>query len=85
MSENNSGNEVLMFAIGGLIGAGLSLLLAPCSGEETRRRLAAWINEGKDQAKRFVDQEVESIRGRKEQVSAAWDAGKKAYRDNSPA
>jgi len=65
MSENNSGNEVLMFAIGGLIGAGLSLLLAPCSGEETRRRLAAWINEGKDQAKRFVAERYRQVRLRK--------------------
>ncbi len=85
MSENNSGKDVMLFAIGGLVGAAIGLLLAPCSGEETRKRLAHWMSEGKDKARHFIDEETELLKGKKEQISAAWEAGKKAYKDNAPA
>jgi gas vesicle protein len=51
MSSQNSG--VLFFAglvVGGLVGAGLALLLAPQSGEETRGQIRAKSFELKDQA-----------------------------------
>jgi gas vesicle protein len=51
MSSQNSG--VLFFAglvVGGLVGAGLALLLAPQSGEETRGQIRAKSPELKDQA-----------------------------------
>jgi gas vesicle protein len=85
MSENNSGKDVMVFAIGGLIGAALGLLLAPCSGDETRKRLAGWMSEGKDKARHFITEETELLKGKKEQISAAWEAGKKAYKENTPA
>jgi gas vesicle protein len=45
ISENESaahggaGGTALAFLIGGILGAGVGLLMAPCSGEETRRKL----------------------------------------------
>jgi len=85
MSDNNSGKEVMLFAIGGLVGAVLGLLLAPCSGDETRKRLAHWMSESKDKARHFIGEETELLKGKKEQISAAWEAGKKAYKDSTPA
>lgn len=85
MSDNNSGKEVLVFAIGAAIGTAIGLMLAPCSGDETRKRLAHWVGESKDKAKHFIDEETETLKHKKEQISAAWEAGKKAYKDGSPA
>ena len=30
--------------LGGLVGAGVALLLAPCKGEETRKKLKTWTS-----------------------------------------
>jgi gas vesicle protein len=38
--DGNSFGPVIGFALGTLVGAGIALLLAPASGERTRRRLA---------------------------------------------
>jgi gas vesicle protein len=54
MSEQN-GNEAIggltALAVGALIGAGLTLLFAPCSGEETRARLARQAEDLKNKAR----------------------------------
>ena len=42
MSGRGSSGFSSGVALGGLIGAGLALLFAPRSGEETRRKLADW-------------------------------------------
>ena len=39
MSEKNSGEGVLSFILGGIIGACLAILFAPNTGNETRRKL----------------------------------------------
>ena len=60
-----SGTALLSFFVGGFIGAGVALLVAPKTGEETRkmiRELAEdtkakaedWIEEVKDKASGFV-------------------------------
>ena len=60
-----------------------ALLFAPCSGEETRRRLGGWIDESRKKTREILDEEREAFRHKKEQVQAAWQAGKKAYEENS--
>jgi gas vesicle protein len=81
MAENDSGTSVLAFALGGLVGAALGILLAPCSGNETRRRLARWSDDAKEKAQDLVEGEAQTLRQKKEQIQAAWEAGKKAYRE----
>jgi gas vesicle protein len=60
-----SGNALLSFLVGGLIGAGAALLMAPKTGEATRRMIRElaedtkakaedWIEEVKDKASGFV-------------------------------
>ena len=81
MADNNSGESILAFMLGGIAGAALGVLLAPCSGEETRRRLAEWLEESREKTKHFIDEEREVLQHKKEQLNAAWQAGKKAYQD----
>jgi gas vesicle protein len=61
----HSGTVLLSFLVGGLIGAGLALLVAPKTGEETRRMIRElaedtkataedWIDEVKDKASGYV-------------------------------
>lgn len=90
--NNHSGGTVLGFLIGGAIGAGLALLYAPASGEETRRR----IRQGVDKAKTRTQEEYEtvlaeieerldaiksSVQEKKDEVRAAYEAGKEAYQN----
>lgn len=39
MSETQGNGLLIGFLVGAVAGAGAALLLAPCSGEETRRKL----------------------------------------------
>src|SRR5262245_55249282 len=80
------------FFLGVGIGVAVGLLFAPKSGEETRELIRSKAEEGKDYLKRRGEEARESAgewveRGRtavsrqKEQLSAAMEAGKQAYRD----
>jgi len=73
----------LAFLAGALIGAGIALLLAPYSGEETRSKLREYAGRAKDdliergrEAKATFDKAVE--RGR-ETFDSAKERGKQAY------
>lgn len=80
------------FFLGMGIGVAVGILFAPKSGEETRELIRAKAGEGKDYLKRRGEEARESAsewveRGRtavgrqKEQLSAAVEAGKQAYRE----
>ena len=80
------------FFLGVGIGVAVGLLFAPKSGEETRDLIRSKADEGKEFLKRRSDEARESAtewveRGRtavsrqKEQLSAAMEAGKQAYRE----
>ena len=66
------------FAIGALVGAGIALLYAPCSGKETRE---VWARELKDKAGDALDKAKEMLRERKTEIAAALEAGKEAMRE----
>jgi gas vesicle protein len=58
--ENNQGATILVtFLIGGIVGAGLALLLAPQSGRKTRKQIADMAEEvldyTSDYAKKLKD------------------------------
>jgi len=80
------------FFLGMGIGVAVGILFAPKSGEETRDLIRSKAGEGKDFLKRRGEEARESAtewveRGRtavgrqKEQLSAAVEAGKQAYRE----
>ncbi len=93
MSENNSNTLGVMFAflLGGLIGAGLALLYAPSSGEETRKRLKEQMAKQGDELNEIYESAVdtveegmgkvkEAIEEKKSAVINAYEAGRDAYK-----
>lgn len=93
MGEEASGSEKALYLIlGAMIGATAALLLAPRSGEETRKLIASKARDGadvissrtKDVAGRTteaVDKGKEILQQQRDQISAAIEAGKQAYKD----
>lgn len=92
MSDDSNGSNLAFFLAGLGVGAALALLFAPKSGEETREYLAQKAEEGKDyvtsrgrdlrrQAGDLVERGKDIVTQQKEQLAAAFDAGKQAYQD----
>src|SRR5215475_4157784 len=97
MGENSSGggDKFLFFVVGAGIGAVLALLFAPKSGRETRELIARTANDSRDfltnkmtegrqvidDFSTFLDKSKEAVQRQKEQLSAAFEAGKAAYRE----
>lgn len=84
MSENNSnhvGGYLAAFTLGAAIGAGIALLYAPRSGEQTRKLLVKKGEELCDKAEETLEDAKEFIRGKKEEITAAIEAGKEALRE----
>jgi len=89
VEREDTGGHVVAFLVGALIGAGIALLLAPGSGQETRRRLmdgGARIRDaagtGMREAQRHIGEKLEmareGARGGVEAVKGAVEVGKKA-------
>lgn len=85
-----SASRVLYFLLGLGLGSLISVLLAPQSGDETRSYLFQKVRGASDYAQRkarevqaraenSVEQGKEVVRKRKQQLSAAVDAGREAY------
>jgi gas vesicle protein len=85
-------NRVSYFFLGLGLGVAVGVLFAPKSGEETRDFLRSKAEEGTDYVKRraddlresaadAIDRSKEGIRRHKENLSAAVDAGRQAYRE----
>lgn len=85
-----SGEKALFFLVGAAIGAAAALLLAPRSGAETRKLIVTRAREGADvvvsrskavadMASTYLDRGKEALQQHKDQLSAAFEAGKQAY------
>jgi len=88
--DSCSGEKALFFMVGAAIGAATALLLAPRSGAETRKLIAARARESADvvanrsrdvadMASTYLDRGKEALQHQKDQLSAAFEAGKQAY------
>ncbi len=86
----SSGSVLLSFLLGGLVGAGVALLLAPQSGPETRRRIKEFADDVSEKATGYVGQAKEKVvttvgkakdmyEEKKTALNAAVEAGKEAY------
>ncbi|KAF0182528.1 MAG: hypothetical protein FD164_1091 [Nitrospirae bacterium] len=56
----NAGSVFLAFLLGGAVGAGVALLLAPQSGVETRRKIREISDDVKDRAAEYAEQAKET-------------------------
>ena len=90
--ENNPVSKLGYFLVGGGIGAVIALLFAPRSGRETRDIITQKAVESKEKiasagrdvsgkVSGYVDKGKDVVNTQKEQISAAIEAGKQAYRD----
>jgi len=52
---HSTGSLLLTFILGGIIGAGIALLTAPKSGEETRKKIKEFSNELLEKAKQTLE------------------------------
>jgi len=86
----SAGSVLLAFVLGGVVGAGIALLTAPQSGEETRNKIKEFTDETRKKAGDYAGQvkdkfssTVESgkhfVEEKKSLISSAIDAGKDAY------
>jgi len=89
-SGHNAGSIILSFFVGGLVGAGVALLLAPNAGKETREKIKGLAEEVKEKAEEYAGQVKsratsvaekgkELLEEKKNIVSKAIEAGKEAY------
>ncbi|MBL8242387.1 MAG: YtxH domain-containing protein [Bryobacterales bacterium] len=85
--------RISYFCLGLGIGVAVGILFAPKSGEETRQLLKSKADEGKDYVKRKSEELKESaveladkskfaLQRQKEQLAAAVDAGRQAYKES---
>jgi len=74
-----AGTVVVAFVLGALTGAAVALLLAPASGEETRRVLAEKAKEGREKAADAARQGKEFLNRQRDTLSTAIDRGREAY------
>ena len=77
--DGAAGTVVLAFVLGTITGAAVALLMAPSSGEETRRLLAERAREGRERASDAARQGREIVNRGKETLSSAIDRGREAY------
>jgi gas vesicle protein len=65
--------------LGAITGAAVALLLAPASGEETRRILGEKAKEGREKASGAARQGKEFLNRQRDTLSTAIDRGREAY------
>jgi len=71
---------LISFAVGGLVGAGVALLLAPKSGKELRKDIKNMAVETRDKIATTVEKGKELYVEGTGAVKNAFEAGKTAYR-----
>ena len=66
--------------LGGLVGAGVALLLAPCKGEETRERLKNWkfsLEPLQEKSEMMVNKTIDAIKHSMDKLGKMADEKKK--------
>jgi len=78
-NDSGAGTVVVAFVLGAIAGAAVALLVAPASGEETRRLLADKAREGADKASEAARQGRELWNRQRETLAGAFERGREAY------
>jgi gas vesicle protein len=80
MSDNRT-DALMAFLFGAAVGAGVALLMAPSTGEETRKKLTDAARRLSDDAQDKLSSVKDEVRSRAGDVRTAINAGKEAYRN----
>jgi gas vesicle protein len=80
---SNVGTGVLAFALGLIAGGITALLLAPASGEETRRKIGDLKAKVGERARKGIDDAKHIVGEQKDRVGTAIVEGRKAYQRES--
>ena len=77
---DKKGNSILMpFLVGGIVGAGVALLLAPKPGKEVREDIKRFAENTKESVTSVIDRGKTLFDESKTMISSAIEAGKTAY------
>ena len=93
---DSGGNTFVWFLAGLGIGAVVGVLYAPRSGDETREVLLSKAQEGREQVRQqarkareqagdWMERGKDAVNQQKEQLRAAYDASRQAYREKTAA
>jgi len=74
-----AGTVIVAFVLGAITGAAVALLMAPATGEETRRLLAEKAREGREKAGEAAQKGRELWDRQRETLNTAFERGKDAY------
>lgn len=77
--DRGAGGVMVAFMLGAIAGAAVALLVAPATGEETRRKLGEKAREGRDKASEAARQGREFLRNQRDGLSTAFERGKEAF------
>jgi gas vesicle protein len=77
--ESAAGTVILAFIVGAVTGAAVALLMAPASGEETRRILGERAREGRERAEEAARQSRDFLNRQRETLNSAIERGREAY------
>jgi gas vesicle protein len=74
-----AGGAMLTFLLGAVVGASVALLMAPATGEDTRRKLTDAARRVGSNVGDTVSSAKDELKSRKEDVLSAVNAGRDAY------
>jgi gas vesicle protein len=77
--DSGAGTVIVAFVLGAITGAAVALLMAPATGEETRRILADKAREGRDRAGEAARQGRELWNRQRDTLNTAFERGREAY------
>ncbi|HET7694363.1 MAG TPA: YtxH domain-containing protein [Vicinamibacterales bacterium] len=77
--DSGAGTVVVAFVLGAITGAAVALLMAPATGEETRRLLADKAREGRERAGEAARQGRDMWHRQRENLNQAFERGREAY------
>ncbi len=79
VNEKKESSILLPLLVGGLVGAGVALLLAPKTGKELRKDIRDLASDTRDKVAMTIDRSKALFDESKAAVTNAIDAGKKAF------
>lgn len=77
--DSGAGTIITAFVLGALTGAAVALLVAPQTGEETRRMIGTKAREGADRAAEAARQGREMFDRQRDTIASAFERGREAY------